>query len=365
VLHVAWSGRIGGIERLVQGIAKAATARGGGYVHRVCLLDGRGPVGEELEREDLAVRFGLRTGWDPRLAHFWRVLRMIRPRILHFHTHALGAHIVGRTAIPDAVRVYSEHSPRALRSDRKFAILYRILRETTSAFAIATPGVAELVVGRGIPRSRIVVIPNGVPVQRRIGNPRRSEPPVVGLVARLEPQKRVDLFLAVLAELRSRGTACRGIVVGDGSLRGELVRVAEDLGLRDVVEFVGEQADDVPWLDRLDVFLMTSDYEPFGIAALEAMARRVPVVAMPCPGGLRELVERGGLLLSDRDPATAAESVERVLSLAEERERLRILGDQLAEEYSFDRVVQRLDRLYGELLHEPRAAPLRHQASKA
>ena len=333
----------------MQGIAKAAAARDG-YVHRVCLLDGRGPIGDELDREGLALRIGLRTGADPRLARFGRALKLIHPRVLHFHTHAVGAHIVGRAALPSSVRVYSEHSPRAFRSDRKFALLYRLLLRTTSAFTIATPGVAELVIRRGIPRSRIVVIPNGVPVPRRTDAPGVSEEPVVGIVARLEPQKRVDLFLAVIAELCRRGTVCRGIVVGDGSLRGQLVELRDRLGLREMIEFAGEQTNDVPWLDRLDVFLMTSEYEPFGIAALEAMARRVPVVAMPCPGGLAELVERGGLLMPDRNPTTAATHIEQVLSSAEERRRLRRRGDQLVEECSFDRIVQRLDELYGDLL---------------
>jgi glycosyltransferase involved in cell wall biosynthesis len=353
VLHVGWSGRIGGIERVLEGIARSAAAREG-YAHRVCFLDGRGPIGDRLVEERLAIRLALRRGYDFQgLWRLTRVLRRTRPRFLHFHTHALGAHLVALAALPRAIRIYSEHSPRALRRDRKFLLLYLLLRRTTAAFVATTAGIAHTLARRGIDPGRIAVIPNGVPVPRRTDRRGRAKPPRVGVVARLERQKRLDLFLDVVAELRRRGVDCGGLVVGDGSLRGDLIRQRDALGLGRVVQFTGEQEDTVPWLDRLDVFLMTSEFEPFGIAALEAMARGVPVVAMPCPGGLAELVGRGGLLLIDRDVTTAADDVGRVLGSAGEQERLRARGEAILKEHSFEIVVERLDELYRMLDRSP------------
>lgn len=349
VLHIAWSGRIGGIERVVEGIARSAAGRDG-YVHRACLLDGRGPIGDRLVEEGLAIRLELRRGYDLRgLWRLARVLRRLNPRVLHFHTHALGSHLVALAALPGAVRVYTEHSPRSFGRDLKFWLLYALLRRTMAAFVGANVETAETIARRGVEPHRVVVIPNGLQIPRGLGEPGGSPGGtrgVVGIVARLEQQKRVDVLLDVLAELRRREVACTGLVVGDGSLRGNLIGRRDELGLADAVEFAGEQEDVLPWLDRLDVFLMTSEVEPFGIAALEAMARRVPVVAMPCPGGLGELVGRGGLLLRDREITTAADAVERLLGSAGERERLRARGDAILEEHSVERIVERLDELY-------------------
>jgi glycosyltransferase involved in cell wall biosynthesis len=349
ILHIAWSGRIGGIERLVEGILRNSK-RSSGYVHQACLLDGRGPIGDRLVEEGLALRLGLRWGYDLRgLWRLARVLRRLRPRVIHFHTHALGSHAVALVACPAALRVYTEHSPRSLRHDWKFRLLYGVLRRTTAAFIASSPRMAEAIARRGAEPSRIVVIPNGVAVPRRAAPCAVRSPATLGVVARLEPQKRLDLFLDVLSALRRSGADCVGLVVGDGSLGDDLPRHAEALGLGSVVEFAGEQQDTVPWLDRMDVFLMTSEFEPFGIAALEAMARGVPVAAMPCPGGLADIVGSGGMLLPDRDVDTAAASVGRLLGSEEERARLRVRGTALASEHGFDRVVAELEDLYRRL----------------
>ena len=176
----------------------------------------------------------------------------------------------------------------------------------------------------------------------------------VGVVARLEPQKRVDLFVDTLAELRRRGVPCSGLVVGDGSRRAELIERRDRAGLHDAIQLVGEQQDVAPWLDRLDVFLMTSESEPFGLTALEAMARGVPVVAMPCPGGLSELVRAGGLLLPDRSTSGAADAVRAAAPLAGgQGATCAESGYVLVERHSPGRVVSELELVYAAALPRP------------
>jgi glycosyltransferase involved in cell wall biosynthesis/GT2 family glycosyltransferase len=347
VLHVTWSGRIGGIERFLSTVTLAA-ARRGGRAHRVCFMDGRGPVGDRLVAADLARR--LESGRRPgpvALARLAREVRRARRGVVHLHTHSLATNLVAFAAAPRATRVYSEHSPRALRKDRKFTLLYRLLRATRVRFVAPAPAVAEAIEGRGVPRERIAVVPHPLTVparERAGGGPDRGG--TIGLVARLEPQKRVDLFVDVLAELRRREVSCSGIVVGDGSERADLAARLDEAGLGDAIELVGEQEDVTPWLDRMDVFLITSESEPFGLTALEAMARGVPVVAMPCPGGLPDLVRAGGELLPDRSTAAAADALQRLLSSPEARAGLRYRGRALAERHAPGAVVARLEEVY-------------------
>lgn len=345
VLDVTWSGQVGGIERLLEAIA-GATAGHERYRHHVLFLDGSGPVGDGLVEAGVATRLGMHVGYDVLgLVRLARELRRRRPRVIHFHTNALGAYLVALVALPRAIRVYTEHSRRAIRGDLKFRILYGFLRRTAAAFVAVSEGMADALVRRGVEPARLYVVPNATALPRAAANSRRDRIATVGIVARLEPHKRVDLFLEVLAELRRRG-GCHGIVVGHGSLRTELLRRRSELGLDEGVEFVGVQQDIVPCLDEMDVFLSTSEVEPFGLAALEAMARGVPVVGMPCPGGLAELVERGGLLLADRKVGTAADALERLLASPAEQARLRARGAATVGEFSVSRLIQRLDELY-------------------
>ena len=348
VLHVTWSGRIGGIERFLSTLAMEA-GRDEGRAHRVCFLDGRGPIGDQLVSAGLASRLGARRGLGLRpLARLAATLRATRPEVVHLHTHSLAAHVTAIAALPGATRVYTEHSPRALRTeDRKFDLLYLLLRFTRARFVAPAPAVADAIGRRRIDPARITVVPHPLTLPRAPAEAVRPDRGgTVGVVARLEPQKRVDRFVDTVAELRLRGVSCSGIVVGDGSERAELIARRDRAGLRDAIQIVGERQDVAPWLDRLDVFLMTSESEPFGLAALEAMARGVPVVAMPCPGGLSELVREGGLLLADRSTTGAADAVERLLGSPESRARLRESGYALVEQHSPGAIIARLEQVY-------------------
>lgn len=350
VLHVLWSGRIGGIERQVEAITRYAAEHRPGQ-HRACFLDGTGTVGDALVAGGLADRLGLRGGWDP--AGLWRLVRLLRrsrPGVVHSHTHALLPTLAMLLALPGASFVYTEHSPRALRRDRKFRLLYRLLRRSVSRFVALTATMARAIAAQGVERGRIVVIPNVFAVPRRGDASADAAGSTVGIVARLEEQKRVDLMVGVVRELRRSGIACTGLVVGGGTRLKAVREQAERDGLRDAIEFAGERDDVVPWLDRMDVFLMTSAVEPFGITALEAMARSVPVVAMPCPGGLADLVARGGLLLPDREVATATEAVAVLLASPERRAEVRARGAETVAAHTLERVFPMLERVYEDLL---------------
>jgi L-malate glycosyltransferase len=163
--------------------------------------------------------------------------------------------------------------------------------------------------------------------------------------------KRVgDAVLALAQVLRTRPAGL--ILVGDGPEREAVARLAAALGVTGQVAFLGEQLQMARFLVQADLFLLPSEQESFGLAALEALASGVPVVATNV-GGLPEVVRHGetGWLVPVRDPPALATAVLKLL--ADEPSRAAMgraaRADALAR-FRPEPVVARVEALYRELL---------------
>lgn len=290
-----------------------------------CWLDSRGvgmvplPLAEKLHVKDIWVNAFQLAAW----------LRLQRIQLVH--THGARAGVVGRLAamlarVPMVVHTVHNFIYREEQStlQRWLALnVNRALAHVTSRFIAVSAALAqELQEAEKVPPGKIKVIYNGIDLPRFTGvvectrlrrelglNPRR---PVVGVVARLVPEKGVSLFLLAAAAIKRAVPLAQFLVVGDGPQRVELERQAQSMGLTEATVFAG-QRDDVPrLLPQMNVVVVPSLREGLGVAAMEAMAARRAVVAFGT-GGLKEVIKDGvtGVLVPPRDyPAMARQVIE-------------------------------------------------------
>jgi N-acetyl-alpha-D-glucosaminyl L-malate synthase BshA len=216
--------------------------------------------------------------------------------------------------------------------------------------------------GFGIPESfPIEVIFNFVDTQRyapvrdraclRPLFPGLREPePVLIHVSNFRAVKRITDVVGIFTEVH-RQRPCRLVMIGDGPERSPAERRLRDLGLEDRVAFLGKQDRFEELLAAADVFLLPSEQESFGLAALEALSCGIPVVGSDI-GGIPELVTPGetGLLAPVGDIQAMARHV---LTLVEDpvrwRDYSRRAREQVLERFQLGPAIDRYEALYRRL----------------
>jgi glycosyltransferase involved in cell wall biosynthesis len=242
-----------------------------------------------------------------------------------------------------------------------------VLRPTTTAyFGVAFAQIRYLTEQLGHPRSKVRIIQNGVaseefrfaPIPERSSEVARSlgidqDDLVVGIVAVLRPEKDHETFLRAARLVASRVPKARFLLVGDGPLHAQVIRLADQLGISDKVIVTGMREDIPEILPLLDVFTLTSTTECFPMSILEAMAAGKPTVCTAV-GGIPEIIDHGstGYLVPPSDPVSLAD---RIVELLDDPERMREMGKagraRVEAEFSLARSVRgaeyRLDEVAG------------------
>jgi glycosyltransferase involved in cell wall biosynthesis len=289
-------------------------------------------------------------------ARTWRLLQ--DADVVHTHDRRAGLLVRPPARLRGALVVHSYHglpeeiagrlgrdrsvpSPPGVSRARIAWLLVRF------GFAIApSRAMARFLAEHGIPRGRIHVVPNGIDLPPNPPKRKRTtagDQLVLGTAANLEYHKGIDVLLAACA--RSE-TKLQLEVFGEGSWRGRLEQQAADLGLD--ARFAGHVADVRERMRELDLFVLPSRAENFPLAALEAMAAALPVLATRV-GGIPEVVLDGetGVIVEPDDPSALAASID---DLARDRDRLVGLGDagwqRASSLFDADRMATRMKALY-------------------
>jgi glycosyltransferase involved in cell wall biosynthesis len=346
---------VGGTPAVVRELAVRLHDPARGVEVEVACLAPWGPVADEIWRAGIAVT-PLDAGdvFDlPRVARrlVQRIARGRFDTVFSFLVHANSvAAIAARFC--DGVRFVQSVQTAQSRPAWHWW-MQAVAHHAAEAVVVPSPSVAQAAEERsGVPREKIVIIPNAVDVAafadaraRAARVDQRGAFDVV-FIGRLDPVKRIPDLLRAIERLRD--LPVRLSIYGEGEQRDELAALVGRLGLGERVTLRGTVPAPRALADA-DLLVLPSEAEGFGLVLIEAMAAGVPIVATAAPG-IRDVVEpeRTALMVPVGETAALAGAIARAAGDSALRRRLAGTAAAVVKErYVWDRVIPHYRRVLG------------------
>lgn len=367
VCHLASGDCWAGAEAQLASLLRALVRRPDAIIRAIFLNEGR--LAEEARQCGVEVKIipETRLGFFQILAQAAAHLQGKGVQVLHCHRYKenlLAPFLSWKCGIPAVVRSHHgllEKLPGFPFKRPLVVLLEQVLARYFTDCVVCVSADLQARLDAALHPRRSMTIQNGLDADRvrsrlstqeaRIALGVPAESAVLGTVGRLEPVKRLDLFLSAAKQLAATSPSMYFLIVGEGSRIRGLQQQAAASGLADRVLFLGHRDDVFDILRAMDIFVLCSDHEGMPMALLEALALGVPTLSRSV-GGVSEVITNGvnGVLIQSDDPSQLAESCRRLLADEGERRRLADAGKLAVQRFSSDLTAAQCCQLYRSLV---------------
>lgn len=271
--------------------------------------------------------------------------QLVHSHLVHADWHAALA--VTRTlGVP---LVSTKHNDNPFRRTRPFRLVERAAANRCAETITISESLREFTLRYTRPRTEVVTVLYGLdPPSKLPERGSESDTPTLLAVARLVPQKGLDVLIEAMKAVGEAVPNARLLIAGDGPERSALERLARELGVEDRVSLLGHRGDIAPLMRRAWLLVHPARWEGFGLVLLEAMRAGLPIVATNV-SAIPEIVVAGvtGRLVPPDEPNLLAEAVIEALNDERFRRQAGARGhERLVERFSAERMARETTAVY-------------------
>lgn len=299
--------------------------------------------------------------WKDLRAFFYLLRTIKRGKYDIVHTHSSKSGILGRWAAAMARVPVIVHTFNGIPwvGNRFYEVIETLTARITHHFIAVSDSDRDCLLSLGIGDDKSIhVIPNGLQVEKLLETPPSSylrtigipaDCPVVGMAARLKPQKDPELFVRMAGEVLKRHPDCHFVLVGDGELMPAMVKLAEELKIKSQIHFLGWRDDAWAIIQNFTIFVLTSRWEGLPVVLIETNILGVPVVATDVRGNKDIIIHAETGLLTPANPESLANAVIKLLNDSNLRQRLATQATEYAiNKFDIKKVAMATDRVYSQ-----------------
>ena len=242
-----------------------------------------------------------------------------------------------------------EHNVYDTVKTKKMYFMDKLLQRYCRKILAVSSAVKESLLKHGINEEKIVVVNNGIVISKynksfnsdlkeKLGIPKETF--VFLSIGRLISQKGMDVLIRAFEKVSGNSVL---LIVGQGPDENMLKKLAKDLNLENRVHFMGVRSDISDILSISDSFVLASRYEGLGIAVLEAMAGRKPIIISDFPAG-KDMIESGksGLVVERENEEDLAKAMQKIIDNPELRNNLADEAYKKVQEFSIEEHVNKI-----------------------
>jgi glycosyltransferase involved in cell wall biosynthesis len=366
ILHLISSSGFLGAENVVLELSKESAKQG--YWVTIGILENRNNL--HMELAERAKEEGIKVQIFPCKGRFdLDTIASIRdftdreqPNILHSHGYKSNFYAWRAVSGKNIPWIITNHGKRVGMKLTVYNWLNIFLMKKADKLIAVSREIADEMTKKGIPSTKILVIDNGIDLQRFTNHRKNNDlresfglngnNKIIGTIGSLTEEKGHIHLIEAARQVTDKYTECRFLIVGDGGQRQFLEEKTSRLGLSGRVIFTGSRKEVPEILSMLDAFVLPSLKEGLPMALLEAMASKVPVIASKV-GAIPKIIEDGinGMLIPPRDPDAIAKAINTMFSDSTSAKEMALKGfEKVRDHFSSKLMYEKYMTVYNDLL---------------